>query len=809
MKMEKNDHVLQKALLSTDVLRKTIDEMIFEFETTEEVPALTNIIGQKRGTEVMQFGLQVNKPGYNLYVAGIPGTGKMTFTNSIVEEVANKEVTLFDWCYVNNFEDPYKPKVLQLPVGTGNALKADMEQLIDNLKVDIPRAFGEETYQREKASIFREFKEKTSAVIQEINDEAKQYGFVIRQSASGLLTIPTEDGKPMTEEAYATLDEETLQEMERKSSELQDKVIDYTKKLRQIEKDARETLETIDEKVVLAAVGYHMDELKQTYKSCKDVQQYLEAVLQDILKHRASFLEKEPSEEENNSVARLFPKRPNEDIKMRYAVNLLVDNGETKGAPIIMADNPTFYHLLGKVEYESQMGVMSTNFTKIKKGYLHEANGGYVIIQAKDILSKPYAWAALKRTLLTEQIQIEHMNEQAGFVSTTTLNPAPIPLHVKIILIGNRELYQLLYTQDEDFRKLFKIKADFDVEMDATMENMTKLASFIHTHCKRHNLLPFHRSAVARLVEYSSRLAGHQQKLSTRFNDQVEIMYEADTWARLAHDDLITNEHIRKAIHEREYRNSLYEEKVQQSIDEGVILIDTTGEKVGQVNGLAVYNVGQHSFGKPSRITATTFLGRKGIVNIERESELSGNVHNKGVYILSGYLGEKFAQTYPLALTAHITFEQNYGGVDGDSASSTELYAILSSLSEVPIKQGIAVTGSVNQKGAIQPIGGVNEKIEGFFETCQKRGLTGEQGVLIPHQNVTHLMLREEVVDAVADGTFHIYAVETIEQGMEILTGVKAVVYEEDGSFSSDCIYGKVMAKLETYAKAVKEETNF
>src|SRR5699024_9262229 len=473
-------------------------------------------------------------------------------------------------------------------------------------------------------------------------------------------------------------------------------------------------------------------------------------------------------------------------------VNLIVDHTETKGAPVITADNPTFYNLVGKVEYESRMGVMSTNFTKIKPGFLHEANGGYLIVQAKDILSKSHAWEALKRTLLTEKIQMENIGEHSGLMATTSLNPEAIPLDIKVIIIGNLELYQMLYHYDEDFGKLFKIKADFDVEMSYTKENMNLLASFIHTQCNEHNLLHFDRTAVAKVIEYSIRLTSHQEKMSTRFNQLIEIIYESDTWAKIMGDELVAKVHVERAIVEREYRSNLYEEKIQESIDEGSILIDTTGYKVGQVNGLAVYNVGQHSFGKPTRITATTFMGRRGIVNIERESKMSGNLHNKGVYILSGYLGEQFAQENPLTLTAHLAFEQSYGGIDGDSASSTELYAILSSLASVPIDQGIAVTGSVNQKGEIQPIGGVNEKVEGFYTVCKNKGLTGKQGVIIPHQNVKNLMLKDEVIEAVGAGKFYIYAVKTIEQGIEILTGMSAGIKDEHGSYEEGTIYKQV-----------------
>lgn len=797
MNSQKNEKPI--TALSPDVLKRTVDYTKFEFETTEQVPKLTSIVGQERGRAVMKFGLNVNKVGYNIYVSGIAGTGKTTFTNSIIKEFAKQDKPLYDWCYVYNFEDGHKPKTLQLPVGMGKRLQQDMKTLIQDLKVDIPRAFSEESYQKEKASIIRDFKEKSGVVFEEINMIAQEYGFMIRQSGSGIVTIPMIDGNPISEEKYRSLSEDQLQEIDQKSASLQERILDYTNEIREIEKETKQTLEKLDEQVALTAAGFHIDDLKTKYAACADVVTYLDAVQRDILENIDDFL---IDEQENvNPLTEMFTRKKGNNPHVKYEVNLLVDNSETKGAPVITADNPTYYNLIGKVEYESRMGVMSTNFTKIKPGFLHYANGGYIIIQAKDIFTKSFAWEGLKRALLNHKLQIENIGEHSGLITTTSLNPDPIPLNVKVILIGNLNIYQLLYHYDEDFSKLFKIKADFDVEMDYNLENMTRLASFIHTHCKEQDLRHFDRKAVAKIVEYSIRLAGHQNKLSTRFNQQVEIIYEADTWAKMMNDDLVTEKHVIKAIKEKDYRNNLYEEKLQESIDEGTILIDTEGKKVGQVNGLAVYNLGQHSFGKPSRITATTFVGQNGIINIERESKMSGKIHNKGVYILGGYLGQKFAQTHPLTLTAHLAFEQSYGGVDGDSASSTELYALLSSLAEVPIDQGIAVTGSVNQKGEIQPIGGVNEKIEGFYEVCKNKGLTGNQGVLIPHQNVKNLMLKDEVIEAVEKGKFHVYAVKTVEEGIEILTGMPAGQTNELGLYEENTVFKKVADKLMKYDK--------
>lgn len=788
--------IKERARVQTEQLRKTVDSSVFEFETTEEVPELTNVIGQERGMAVMRFGLQVKKQGYNLYVAGIPGTGKTTFTNALMDEIAADDVELFDYCYVNNFTNSYKPKMLQLPVGIGKSLQADMDKLVENAMTDIPNAFNEENYQKERAAIMREYKQKNNEVAGRLSELAKTYGFAIRQSSSGFISVPLKDGEPMSEEEYKKLPDDELAVIKEGSSKLEEKVVEFSNEFEEVEEEMQFAMEELVEKVALTAIGHLIEKLRDKYQTCQNVLEYLEAVQADILKNVNDFL---PKEEEKNPLQAMMASRQETDFTIKYRVNLLVDNSETKGAPVVTADNPTFYNMVGKVEYENRMGMMSTNFTKIKPGFLHEANGGYMIIQAKDILSKSYAWEALKRALDTKKLRIENIGEHTGLMTTTSLSPDAMPLNVKVILIGNSQLYQLLHYYDEDFSKLFKIKADFDVEMDYNMENISRLASFIHTHSVEHDLLHFNKEAVARLVEYSTRLAGHQEKLSTRFNQIVEIIYEADSWAKLAKQSIVTASIIDKTLAENEYRNNLIAEKMQEQIKEKDILIDTSGSVIGQVNGLAVYSTGQYIFGKPSRITATTYLGKKGIINIESESKLSGNIHNKGVYILSGYLGEKFAQRHPLALTANITFEQSYGGVDGDSASSTELYALLSSLADVPIDQGLAVTGSVNQKGEVQPIGGVNEKIEGFFTVCKEAGLTGRQGVLIPQQNIKNLMLKPHVVEAIQAGDFHIYAVRTIEEGIEILTNMPAGKQNAKGLFEEGTLYERVQQKLKTY----------
>ena len=777
---------------------------MFTFESTEDVKKLTNIIGQQRARSVMNFGLHVNKPGYNLYVSGVEGTGKTAFVKTVVDDFSDREATLFDWCYVNNFEDGYKPKVLKLPVGLGKKLQKSMESLVTDLKVDIPNRFKEENQQKSRSSIIKNYKEKIDAVYLQTGETAANIGFLLKQTDTAVLTIPMgENGEPISEEAYKALTEEQLETIETDSAKLQEIIIEATKSIIHFEQELKKLLIEYDHQTALIAIDFHIDELKKTYKECPEVKRYLKAVRKDLVDNFHDFLPTD-SKQEEHPMGIIF--KDDQQTFKKYTINLLVDNAKTEGMPVITAENPTFYNLIGKVEYENRMGMMSTDFSKIKPGYLHEANGGYLIIQAKDIFSKTQAWEGLKRSLLTHKLQIENIGEHASIIATASVNPDPIPLNVKVIIIGNMNIFQILYNNDEDFRKLFKIRVDFDTEMRYNDDNISGLVSFIHTQCKENGLRNFDPTAVAEIVEYSSRLAGHQNKLSTRFNLQVEIIYEADAWANIMGDDLVSAKHVEKAIDEKRYRSNLYEEKIQESIDEGSILIDTAGAKIGQVNGLAVYDLGQYQFGKPSRITATTFMGKKGFVNIERESEMSGKTHNKGVYILGGYLGQKFAQKFPLVLSAYITFEQSYGGVDGDSASSTELYAILSSLAELPIDQGLAVTGSVNQNGEIQPIGGVNEKVEGFYNVCKAKGLTGTQGVLIPHQNVKNLMLADEVVEAVRDGQFHIYEVRTIEEGIEILTGISAGQPNEDGNYDEETVFGKAAEKLRTFMEFAKEQ---
>ncbi len=785
--------------LPVEKLRFNCDDSVFNFTTTETVSPLEVMIGQERAVKAVEFGLFTKNPGYNIFISGLVGTGKITYAESAVKKAASRQELPYDWCYVNNLETPGQPIALALPAGVGQVFKQDMQELIENLKTGIPKVFSSEDYEQAKAGLLKQYQEQRSVMVEEFTAYAESQGISPQWSSTGFVGLPMVDGKALAPEDFQKLEKEQREAIEKNLFAVHEKGMEVVRKIQLLERGTREELKQLDSKVGLFVAGHLIDELKEKYDGHKTVVDYLEAIRQDVSKNINEF---KPQPEEDNNPLAIF-KRPAQDAKDKYNVNLLVEHREPQGAPVVVEINPTYYNLVGRAEYETRMGVVSTDYTMIKPGALHKANGGYLILNARDVLTNVGAWDALKRVLKTKKLQIENLGEQYGVLAMASLKPEPIPINVKVVLIGNPYIYQLLYNYDEDFRKLFKAHADFDVIMENNPVNIQKLAGFISSTVGREKLKHFDRAAVARIVEYSSRLTGSQNKLTTRFNDIVEILCEADVWATMDNSELVTAGHIKKAIEEKRYRANKYEERLQEMFAEGQLLIDTEGEKTGQVNGLAVLSVGEYMFGKPSRITANTYLGKSGIINIERETKTSGTSHTKGVLILSGYLGQKYAQQYPLTLTASLTFEQLYDGVDGDSASSTELYAILSSVADAPIKQYIAVTGSVNQKGEIQPIGGATEKIEGFFAVCKLKGLTGQQGVMIPHQNVSNLALNDEVVEAVRQGRFHIYPVATIDQGIEILTGIPAGEAGPDGTYPADTINARVNRKLKEYTETL------
>lgn len=770
-------------------LRQTCPTELFNFRTTEEVSPLIGIIGQERAMRAVEFGLNVKSKGYNIYIAGRPGTGRASYARSIINKKSAEGPCPDDWCYIYNFRQPENPIAINLPAGTGRVFVKDMENLIEELKQDVPKAFDSEEYDKSKSKIMENYQRESAKYLDELEEYSKSEGIMLKRTGKGIVTVPVYEGKPLETSDYANLPEEVKKSIGVKIMNIESRMDETMRKIKVLEREARKQLQTTEKEFGLAAIKPSIDTLKHKYKDYTEVVSHLDEAQKDILKNINIFL---PKEEKEIPLTALQPAE--ENFFIRYKVNLFVNNSETQGAPVIWETNPTYYNLFGKIEGRSQFGAITTDFTMIRRGSIHKANGGYLIIQTDDILKDALAWDTLKRTLENEEAVVENIGEHYRTIPTVTLKPKPIPVKVKVILIGSTSVYQLLYTYDKDFRELFKIKAQFDSTMEKSKDNIKKYTEFISAICIREGLKHFEAEAVAGVVEHSCRLAEEKGKLSTRFNEIVEILYEANTWAQLDDSPYVTAFHVEKAINEKILRSNLPEEKVQEYIDEGDILVDTDGETIGQVNGLSVVNLGDYAFGQPSRITARTFLGEKGIINIEREVEMSGSIHDKGVLILSGYLGGKYAINKPLTLSGSICFEQNYGGVDGDSATCAELIALLSAIAETPIKQSLAITGSLNQRGEVQPIGGVNQKIEGFHKTCKQKGLTGNQGVIIPHQNVKNLMLSNEVIASVRENKFHIYSIKTIDDAIELMTGIPVAEFHQ-----------KVDQSLEQFARTAEE----
>lgn len=783
--------------LTPEKLKRYVDLTSFEFNTTSEVSPLKTIIGQERAQKAMEFGLKINTKGYNLYMCGPTGTGKTSYAENLLKEIAKTKPTSSDCVYVYNFSNPDSPIAISLPKGMGKIFRKDMSDFIEAAINDLKKVFASEEYESDKNNIYNDYQERRTQLLDELAEEARNFGFEIKYTPSGVYFVPVVNGKAISETEYAELDKNLREEIEKKLKKLQVETQEVLKKIKLLEKESRQKIRELQKRIAVFTISHYVYEIRNKYKDIKKILEYLDGVTNDIIDNLDEFLDKE--EDDSNLPLQLFNIKRGTPAD-KYKVNVIVDNSELEGAPVVYEVNPTYYNLIGKIEYENEIGnVMVTDYTKIKAGAIHKANGGYLILQAKDVLSNPQAWDALKRVLKTGEITIENLRDIYGLFITSTLKPEPIPVDVKVILIGNEFIYNLLYTYDEDFKKLFKIKADFDNEMDYNLENVYKMIQFISSFCQKENALSFSKEAVAKVIEYSCRLVENQDKLSTRFNEIVEILAEANTWACLDGCDIVKEEHVKKAIKEKEFRSSKYEEKINEMIEDGTILVDVDGYKIGQVNALALLDVGDYIFGKPSRITVTTSTGRSGIINIEREVQMSGKTHSKGIMIISGYISERFAQDMPLTLNATICFEQLYSGIEGDSASAAELCALLSSLSEVPIYQGIAITGSINQKGEIQPVGGVTRKIEGFYYVCKEKGFTGKQGVIIPYQNVKNLVLCDEIIEDVKKGNFHIWAVKTIDEAMQILTGKEFGHKDENGTYPIDSINYLVEKKLRKY----------
>jgi lon-related putative ATP-dependent protease len=792
-------------------LRWRCDPEKLNFTTTDEVEPCDWIIGQDRAVKAVKLGLDIESIGYNIFVTGFVGTGRLTTIKHLLERLEKREKRPDDKCYVNNFKNPDMPRIMSLPAGQGKLFKKDLENLILSLKRNIPAVFESENYQERRRELVKESEDGQKAILQEFEDQVKEEGFALVQIQMGPFVKP--DVQPLVEGKPTSLSKlekqvksgkfpgEQFKALEAKYSALGKLMEDVFKAGKEIVKELEKALEALDKEIILPLIRDAVKEIKVKYENGK-IQEYLQEVEEGLINDLDRFRRKK--EEQPPLPIPGLPFGKGEDEFLEYQVNVLVDNSETQIAPIIIETTPSYKNLFGIIERSSdRLGTWKTDFTKIKAGSLLQANGGYLVLNALDVLIEPGVWQALKRTLRHGVIEIQTL-DPFYFLGTSALKPEPVELDVKVVMIGDNFLYYLLFYRDEDFKKIFKIKADFDSVMPKEERNIHEYACFIKKICDDDKLLSFDKSGVAAVVEYGVRVAGKQKKLSTRFTLIADLVREASYWAENAKSKQAKREHVEKAIDEWIERLSLPEDKILEMIEDGTIMIDSEGKVVGQINGLSVYALGEYSFGKPTRITARTSMGRAGVINIEREADLSGPTHNKGVLILGGYLRGKYAQDKPLTMSASLCFEQSYSGVEGDSASSTEVYAIISSLSGLPLRQDIAVTGSINQKGEIQPIGGVNEKIEGFYGVCKAKGLTGTQGVIIPHQNVDDLMLKTEVVEAVKEGKFHIYSVKTVDQGIEILTGVKAGERKEDGTFPEGSVNFLVNQQLKTYAETWK-----
>lgn len=786
-----------------DLLYARIDPETLGFDTTESLcPPEEGVVAQDRAIEAIKFGMGMKDVDYNIFVAGQPKTGLTYIARTFLEKTAKAEPTPPDCCYVYNFKEPDSPNYLSLTAGRGKELQKSMEQFVQTLQAKIPEVFDSEDYSAKEAEVHQAFERQRRDIIDALSQRAKEQGFILQFSQVGMVIVPAaEDGQPMSQEELSQLPEEKKQELREKSDNLQKEMNDAIKDIRKAEAAFREKHSKLDAEIAMYVVGHLMETLEEQFKDEEEVLEYFQEVQADILENIDDF-KKKP---EPQAPAAPMPMPPKEVTFRKYDVNVLIDNSETEGAPVIIESNPSYPNLFGSIERQAYFGALFTDFTMIKPGALHKANGGYLVLKALDLLKYWISWEALKRAIKDRQIKIEDLGELYGIFSTRTLKPTPVPLNVKLVLTGDPYLYQLLYIYDDRFPKMFKVKAHLDTEVDNTEDNLKQGACVMSKFCVDQGLRHVTNDGVARVLEYSMEVTGDREKLTLKLADVSDLLKEANYYAAEDKLDFINSEHVQRAIEKKRYRASLYEEKVQELVKKDIFWVETDGDKVGQVNGLSILMTGDHEFGKPNRITATVSLGKGGVVDIDREAKLSGNIHTKGVMILSSYLREKFAHNKPLSLSASLCFEQSYGMVDGDSASSTELYVLLSAISGVPIYQGIAVTGSVSQKGEVQPIGGVTRKIEGFFDICKHKGLNGKQGVMIPEKNVNNLMLRRDVVEAVEKGKFHIYPVTTVEEGIEILTGMKAGALQEDGTYPEGTLFRKVDDKLTEMAEMEKE----
>ena len=796
--------------LSVDQLYTHTDPDAFSFETTADLEDLDRVIGQPRAVEALQFGVGIQAVGYNVFAMGPTGAGKRELVREFFEREASSRPVPHDWCYVNNFDESHKPKALRLPPGMGVQFREDMKDLVESLSTALSAAFESEEYQARRQSIASEFQEVQSKAFEAVQEQAQERGVALLRTPAGLAFAPQRDGEVMSPEEIGALSQEERDRLEKEVEELQGELQKIVRQVPGWQSDIQERLKELTQEMAQFAVAGLIDKLRAKYAEYPVIVEHLDAVQQDVVEHAENLM---GGEQENPLQALMAAqggggaagREEESPLLRRYQVNVLVDHSNAEGAPVVYEDNPTYQNLVGRVEHRAQLGALLTDFLLIKPGALHKANGGYLILDARKVLTQPYAWEGLKRVLQSDEIKIESIGQMLSMISTVSLEPEAVPLDVKVALFGEPMIYYMLYYLDPDFADLFKVEVDFAERIDRNPENTDLYARMIAGMTKRENLRPFDRTGVARVIEHAARMLGDAEKLSIQRRDIADVLREADYWAGQAGHPTVGAKDVDRAIQAGIYRSDRVRENTQESIKRQIKLIDTRGERVGQVNGLSVLQLGDFSFGQPSRITARTWLGKGSVVDIEREVEMGGPIHSKGVLILQGFLGERYAEDTPLALSASLVFEQSYAGVEGDSASSAELYALLSAIAEVPIKQSLAVTGSVNQHGMIQPIGGVNQKIEGFFDVCQEQGLTGEQGVLIPVSNVQHLMLRDDVREAVGRGEFHIYPVTTVDEGIELLTGVPAGEPGPEGKYPEGTINGQVEKRLTSLAEMSKK----
>ena len=785
-------------------LRRACDVRQLRFKTTADLTPLDGTVGQERAVSAMDFGLNIEADGFNLYVSGQPGSGRSTELNAQLARIAAQRSTPRDWCYVFNFHEPARPRALSLPADRGQQLSHDVADLVASVRAEIPRAFESDEYAQRRDQVSREVQLQREQFFEALEKEARERALAVNVTPMGISTIPMLEGKAITKEQYDLLTDEQKHEIQGKTAELDSIIAQMAPQLRRLDRGSHQLLVELDKQVMIAIATPRIEEMKRDYATERDVVDYLEALGADMMDRIDDFRTPDDGQQQQSIVPGL-PAPPRDGIYNRYTVNVIVTHAADAHAPIVVEDSPSYYHMFGQIDYRSTFGSMVTDHTMIKPGALHRANGGFLVVQAIDVLSQPGVWQNLKRALRTRVVRLENLGEQFSIIPTATLTPEPIPLDIKVAMIGTNRVFQLLQSADDDFQKLFKARADFamDVERDSTSVEL--YARFIARQVTDLGMRPFDRAAVAQVVEQSSRMVASQDKLSLRMMDVVDLLVEADYWACDEGSATVTATHVERAVERKIYRSNLVEDRVQEFITNGTIKVDVAGAIVGQVNGLSVYDLGDYAFGRPSRITARVSMGRGQVVNIEREIQKSGPSHSKGFLILQGYLNGKFAHHQPLSFAASLTFEQVYDEVDGDSASSTELYALLSAIADVPIRQGLAVTGSVNQLGEVQAIGGANEKIEGFYAVCKARGLTGDQGVMIPKDNIRNLMLKPEVVSAIREERFHLYAVATIEQGIELLTGLVAGKLRKDGTYRDGTMFRKVTDALESMTNRAME----